>query len=323
MRYETLPGTGLQASVLCMGSTYFGSNTPEPLVFELLDAYADLGGNFIDTARMYGDFSRDIPGLSEACIGRWMKARGNRQQIVLATKGGHPPLRHMDQARLDRNALTYDLTESLRALQTDHIDLYWLHRDDPDRPVADILETLNGFVRAGYVRAFGASNWKPERIYEANRWAAGHGLMGFVANEPQWSLARQDEVEDPTLVQMDSALYRFHCESGLTCVPFSSQAKGFYIKLSQLGAEGLSDKARRRYLTEHNLAIYRVLEQLTQETGLSVGALALAYLTSQPFPVFPIVGVSQTRQVAALAEAGEARLSPEALEQLMALTGLR
>jgi aryl-alcohol dehydrogenase-like predicted oxidoreductase len=299
-----------------MGSTGIGFDFSQRQTNEFLDAYAALGGNFIDTARVYGDFAGGVCGISERAIGNWMAARHNRAELVIGTKGGHPLLSSMNVGRLDRESLASDISESLADLMTDHVDIYWLHRDDVSRPVGDILETLNGFIEAGLTRGIGVSNWSPARIREANDYAASHGLTGFAANQPQFSLARQALVEDPTLCQMDSEMYDFHLSSKLACIPYSSQAKGFFIKLSESGVDSLPDKAKRRFLTPDNLAVYERLLALSRETGYSVGALSLAYLTCQPFDTFPIVGVSRLTQIEALREAGDAVIT---VEQAMAL----
>ncbi|MGI6238550.1 MAG: aldo/keto reductase [Christensenellales bacterium] len=314
MRYRDF--LGKQASVIVMGSTGLGFDSSQRQANEFLDAYAALGGNFLDTARVYGDFAGGVGGIAERAIGNWMAARKNRDALIIGTKGGHPALSAMGVGRLDSESLHSDLSESLDALMTDHVELYWLHRDDVSRPVGGIMETLNGFIEDGRVGAIGASNWSPARIRAANDYAKAHDLVGFCANQPQFSLANQVMVEDATLCQMDKEMYDFHRETGLACIPFSSQAKGFFAKLAQGGVNALSEKAKTRFMTAENMAAYDRLVALSRETGHSVGALALAYLTCQPFDVYPIVGVSSVAQVEALREAGDAVIT---VEQAMAL----
>ena len=308
---KTRDFAGRQAAVIALGSSEFGGNCPAEKAFELMDAYVEIGGNFIDTARVYGDFATPKNGESEKVIGRWMALRHNRDRIFLSTKGAHPPLSDMNRGRLSREDVRGDASASLDALGTDHVDVYWLHRDDAARPVGDIMETMQSLIDDGMARSVGVSNWHPARIREANAYAAAHGLTPFCANQPQFSLARQQTVEDPTLVAMDAETYRMHRETNLICVPFSSQAKGFFSKYAELGEEGLPDKAKRRFLCPENLAVYARILEVREQTGLSVGAIALAYLTSQPFPTFPIAGASRVEQVLALAEAGEAAITPE------------
>ena len=312
MRYRDF--LGRKTSVLCLGTVGLGFDFSQKQSNEILDAFVNLGGNFLDTARVYGDFAGGVCGISERAVGNWLAARRNREQIIVGTKGGHPELSAMNVGRLDRENLSDDIRRSLDDLMVDQVDIYWLHRDDVSRPVGEILETLNGFLQAGYTRFIGVSNWTTARIREANAYAAAHGMTGFCANQPQFSLARQEVMTDPTLYQMDREMYEFHVETGMPCVSFSSQAKGFFIKLHD-GAE-ISDGAKRRFDSPGNRAIYARLLALSEETGYSVGALSLAYLTCNRFDIFPIVGVSRLSQVEFLREAGDARIS---LEQAVSL----
>ena len=309
MRYKDFAGR--QVSVIALGCEMFGSARPEALSYEMMDAYVEMGGNFLDTARLYGG------GLSEKTVGKWVSLRHNRDDLVIGTKGGHPPIGRMNEGRLDRAELERDMSESLDALQMEGVDIYWLHRDDEFRPVGDILETLNLFVQRGYTKLLGASNWSAARMAEANAYAAAHGMQGFYADQPQFSLAKQMIVEDPTLVQMDEAHYAFHAENKMPCVSFSSQAKGFYCKLFEGGEASLPDKAKRRFFYPENMAVYERLCKLSAETGYSVGALSLAYLICQTkFDVFPIAGASSIKHIEALREAGDAVLTPEQVEWL-------
>lgn len=308
-----------QVSVLALGASDFGGRYSQAESFDFMDAYAALGGNFIDTAHVYGDFATPKNGESERVIGRWMEQRHNRDQIFLSTKGAHPNLSTMTVGRLSREEIRTDMAESLDCLRTDHVDVYWLHRDDVSRPVGDILETLQSLLDDGSTRMIGVSNWSCARILEANAYAQAHGLTPIQANQPQFSLGRQMIVEDPTLVTMDAETYRMHVQTGMICAPFSSQAKGFFSKLDALGAENLPDKAKRRFLYPENLAVYERLKVVREQTGLSVGALALAWLTSQPFPVFPLCGASNLSQITDLKEAGDAVITLEQREFLRSM----
>lgn len=314
MRYRAFGSR--QVSVLALGSADFGGRYPAETSFDFMDAYVEIGGNFIDTAHVYGDFATPKNGESEKVIGLWMEQRRNRDQIFLSTKGAHPRLNTMTVGRLSRDEIRTDMAESLDALRTDHVDVYWLHRDDVSRPVGDIMETMQSLLDDGMTRMIGVSNWSAARIREANAYAAAHNLTPIQANQPQFSLGRQMIVEDPTLVTMDAETYRLHVETGLICAPFSSQAKGFFTKLDQLGPDGLPDKAKRRFLYPENTEVYERLKALREQTGLSVGALALAWLTSQPFPVFPLCGASSLAQIAALKEAGDAVITPQQRDYL-------
>ena len=306
-------------SVIGLGSSEFGGRCEESRAWDLMDAYVSLGGNFFDTARVYGDFKTPKNGESEKVIGRWMAVHRCRDQIFLSTKGGHPPLSDMNKSRLSREEIRSDLSESLTDLQTDHVEIYWLHRDDPSRPVGDILETLQGIVEDGGARMTGVSNWRPARIREANEYARAHGLTPIFANQPQFSLARPIRLSDPTLAVMDGETWRMHRETGMTCCCFTSQAQGFFSKLEAMGEESLPQSLRDAYLCPENLKIFDRVRSLQKETGLSVGAISLAYLTCQPFPAFALAGASRLEHVLALREAGDATLSPEQREFLRAV----
>ena len=317
MRYAEF--CGRETAVIALGTMDFGGKIEESRAREFMDAYVELGGNFIDTARIYGDFVRGIQGGSEQVIGRWMEDRRCREQIVLGTKGGHPDPAAMHTGRLSRGEILDDMQRSLDNLRTDCVDVYWLHRDDPSRPVEDILESLTDLVERGMTRFVGVSNWRAERIVDANASAARHGLVKLYANQPQFSLARQVVVEDDTLCQMDGETYAMHVRENLPCVCFSSQAKGFLSKLAQGGEAILPDKARRRYLCEENLGVFERCRALSAQTGYSINTLALAWLTSQPFPTFPIAGVSRMEHIEALREAGDAILTADQRDSLRRL----
>ncbi len=309
MRY--IDFCGKETAVIALGTMDFGGRIPETQAREFMDAYAEISGNFIDTARIYGDFARRIQGGSEQVIGRWMEDRHNRAKLVIGTKGGHPDPANMHAGRLRREDILSDMQRSLDNLRTNCVDVYWLHRDDRSRPVQDIMESLTELTERGFTRFVGVSNWREDRILEANACAEAHGLVKLYANQPQFSLARQVIVEDDTLCQMDKGMYAMHLEQQMPCVPFSSQAKGYLSKLAQGGEGILPDKAKRRYHCDENLAVYQRVQALSQQTGLSVSALALAYLTSQPFPTLPIAGVSKMEHFTALREAADAILTAE------------
>ncbi len=309
MRYVDF--CGRNTSAIALGTMDFGGKIDAVRAFDYMDAYRDIGGNFIDTARMYGDFTANIWGGSEEVIGRWMEARNCRDQIVLSTKGAHPKQKGI--GRLGRDDIMDDMQRSLEALKCGCVDIYWMHRDDEDRPVRDILETLTELCEKGYTRYIGVSNWKTERITEANACAEKHGLVKIYANQPQFSLAPQYLVEDPTLCQMDGNMYAMHMRNMLPCVAFSSQSKGYLAKMAADGEGALNDKVKRRFHTPENMQLLERVKAVSEETGLSVAAVSLAWLTTQPFPTFPIAGVSKPEHFGAIKEAADAILTEKQL----------
>lgn len=318
MRMLTLPQTDLRVSQICLGTAELGLKVDEEQSFRLLDACVSAGGNFLDTAHCYSDWAPGESSRSEKLMGRWMKSRGNRGRLVLATKGGID-FRAPGGARisLSAEALDREIKQSLAFLQTDRIDLYWLHRDEPSRSVGEILLALHRHMAAGRIGHIGCSNWRPSRIAEANAWAAANGLRPFVANQVEWSLARTLKPETPldgSLPFMDAEAMDFHRRSGMTALAFSAQARGFYSLLDRLGEAGLPEHLRRHYLNDANLAACRRLKELSASTGATVAALSLAYISWQPqFTGVPIIFTSRLEHLAESLGAADLRLTPQQL----------
>jgi aryl-alcohol dehydrogenase-like predicted oxidoreductase len=167
MKYVTIPNSELRVSQICLGSAEFGATMAPKDSFALLDAFIAAGGNFIDTAHVYSDWIPNTKSTSEKLIGEWLRKSGMREDVLIATKGAHPRLTSMNVSRLSKDDIETDVHESLEYLQTETIDLYWLHRDDVSIPVGEIIEALNEQVWLGNIRYFGCSNWTFSRIQEA------------------------------------------------------------------------------------------------------------------------------------------------------------
>lgn len=228
MRYKNIPGTELTPSVICLGTSNFGEAVSHDISIELMDRFLDRGGNFLDTAKVYSDWLPGERSRSEKLIGQWLRSRNNRSRIVLATKGAHPELETMHIPRLSREDIKNDVEQSLRHLQTNYIDLYWLHRDDPQRQVEDIIVTMNILVQQGKIRYFGCSNWRSERIEAAQHYAVKIGMQGFAASQTKWSLASYSPGNDPTTVTLDENELAYHERTGMPAIPYNSQASGFF-----------------------------------------------------------------------------------------------
>lgn len=301
MQYCVLPGTELSVSRIALGTDVYGTQVAEEDAYLLLDQYKDMGGTVIDTAHIYADWLSEEKHLSEKTIGKWLRRSGKRSELVIATKGGHPPLGQMHVSRLSRTELEQDVQESLYCLGVDTIDLYWLHRDDPRVPVGEILETLQDIARTGKIRYYGASNWSATRLAEAEAYAKQHGMRGFVASQIKWSLARSNPgaVGDETLVEMDAKQHEWYRASSLPVFAFASQAKGFFSKLREKEGEIAwpPGKAGCRYGNERNLAVWRSLQALEQQSGESIAALVLAWLLQQDILTIPIVGCKTKQQL--------------------------
>lgn len=316
MKLTTLPRTSLQVSSLCLGTADFGAGVSEELSFRLLDQFAEAGGNFLDTAAIYADWTPAGKGSSERMLGKWVRTRGNRKDIVLATKGGHPELKSMTFPRLKRPNVHADLNDSLRNFNVETIDLYYLHRDNPNQPVEEILDYLEGFVSAGKIRYYAFSNWTLDRAEEARQVAGENGYRGFIANQPLWSLAQPDMTKtDSTLVAMDEPTREWHTAHGIAAIPYSSQANGYFSKLAD-DETRISAGQRKMYDSELNHHRFEVLQSIRQQTGLSVTQVVLGYLLGQPFPVVPVVGCKTEAHLSDSLSAAEVHLTTEQVQAL-------
>ena len=319
MKTIPIPNTNLTPSALCLGTSNFGATIAQADAFTLLDAFVDLGGNFLDTAEVYANWLPELPrSISERTLGAWLTQRGNRDRMFIGTKGAHPDLATMHISRLAPADILHDLHGSLERLQTDVIDLYWLHRDDESRPVGEIIETLAAEVKAGKIRAFGCSNWRTARMQEAWSYATQQGLPGFVANQPLWSLAQPNPAAFgmPGLAGMDAQMFAFHQQSRWAVIPYTSQARGFFSKLVAHGEAGLKEGERKAYLNETNRQRAARAAALAQHHGVTVAQIALAYLINQPIPTIPVIGCHTLAQLADSMGAATVTLTPAELREL-------
>ena len=315
----TLNQTDLEVSELCYGTNMLGWLIDQEKSNAILDRYVELGGNFIDTARSYGDWAPDAPkGASERAVGGWLKTR-SRDGLVIATKGGFMDLRAGDwRNRVTPEDITQDLGESLDHLGIDTIDLYWLHADNPEAPVQPIIDTLLGHQEAGRIRYFGASNWGAARIEEANAYARSLGKQGFVASETFWGLA----VPDAAAAAQQGYVHYYEGEyealhaSGLPIVAYSAQSGGYFTKLANGGEDAVPEALKVRYNNPANAARFKAAQALAEKRGVSINEVVLAYLLSQPNQTIAIFGGSSPEQVSDSMKAASLKLTAEELAQL-------
>lgn len=292
MLYGTVEGITKRVSRLVLGTMIINTRERDRS-FELLDAAAECGINTLDSAHGYAG------GDSERAIGLWMQARGNREKTVVITKGAHP---NQDRKRVTPYDIAADLHDSLVRLKTDYIDLYFLHRDDPDLPVGPIVEALNEHACAGKIRAFGGSNWRHERIQAANDYARTHGLKPFVINSPNYGLAEQ--VQDPwgpgcvTLSgPSEKSAREWHRTNHMPIFAYSSLGRGFFsgritrANFEQQKAE-IDGACLRAYCHEVNFKRLDRAEALAREKGVTVSQIALAFILNQSLNVFALVGAA-------------------------------
>lgn len=316
----TLANTDLSVSTLCYGTNMLGWLLDQDKSNAILDKFAELGGNFIDTARSYGDWSPDAPkGSSERAVGAWLKGK-KREDFVIATKGGHFDMRAGDyRNRVNAKDVESDLNESLGHLGVDTIDLYWLHMDNPETPVAELIDFLNAARDAGKIRWFGASNWTDARVLEANAYAKANGKVGFVAVEPFWGLAKPNEAN---ATQQGYQLYfEDHGgklkDAGLAIIPYCGQSRGYFGMLEK-GEDAVSDALKSFYDNPANKARFAAAQKVAQRHGATVSEVTLAYLMNQPGQVIPIIGASSPARIEESVRAANVKLSAAELAELAA-----
>lgn len=273
MKYGNVAGIESGISNIVMGTLFASELDTAAPVF---DYFIEQGGNCFDTARHYG--------VAELVFGEWMKNRGVRDQTIVITKGAHTP-------NCNPETVTKELEESLERLQTDFIDIYFLHRDNPDVPVGEFVDVLNEHKNAGRLGVFGGSNWSPERMDEANDYAAQNGLAGFSVLSNHMSLARMVEAPWPgCLAASDADSRAWLAERKIPLFPWSSQARGFFVDGRADPADLSDPELVRCFYSEDNFERLARTRQLAEKHGVSTISVALAYVLRQPSPTFPIIG---------------------------------
>lgn len=249
-------------------------------VKELLDGYLNSGGNIIDTAHQYQG--------SEEALGKWLETDNNREKVYVLTKGAH----HDDGEagkRVNPDAITKDLMESLERLKTDYVDFYALHRDDTNVEVGPIMEVLNEHIKNGRIHSIGVSNWSWQRIDQANRYAIENDLIGFSFNSPSFSLARSNEPRWEGCVSADESTLKWHKATQTPLLAWSSQASGFFS--GNFSPEDHTDKEMVRvYYNEKNWERYKRAKKIAVDNNMSTIQIALSYVLNQPFPTFALIG---------------------------------
>ena len=315
-----LANTDLEVSRLCYGTNMLGWMIDQDGSDAILDRFAQLGGNFIDTARSYGDWMPDAPvGASERAVGSWLKTK-NRGDFVIATKGGFFDLRVGDyRNRCTPDDIAQDLEQSLEHLGVDTIDLYFLHMDNEEQPVEVLIDALAGHREAGRIRHYAASNWSAERIAAANAYAASAGKPGFAASETFWGLA----VPDVAAAAKQGYQHYYEGEyealhaAGLPIIAYAAQSGGYFTKLAK-GPDAVGEQLAARYANPANEKRFAAAKRLAEKLGVTINEIALAYLLNQPHQTVPIFGGSSPEQVSESVKAAKLTLSPEELAELRA-----
>ncbi len=305
-----IPRTDLDVFGLCLGGNVFGWTADRAESFAVLDAYAAAGGNFVDTADVY--MSRapgNSGGESETIIGEWVAARGNRDDVVLATKVGK--LAGLEDLRPETIHRAAD--DSLRRLGFEAIDLYYAHFDDLDTPPAETLGAFGELIEAGKVRHIAASNYSAARLAEALELAGREGLPRYVALQPHYNLMERDyETEQRPVCERED----------IACFPYFSLARGFLTGKYRRGGEQVDSPraaGAAAYLDQRGEAMLAALDEIAAAHGVEPAAVAIAWLREQPTVTAPIASARNTDQLAPLLASVELDLSGDELARLSAI----
>jgi aryl-alcohol dehydrogenase-like predicted oxidoreductase len=310
MEYAHLDGIPARLSRIVQGSVMVSSDDQDA-ANALLDAVYEHGGRTFDTAHGYGE------GKAERAIGAWIASRGVRDDIVILGKGAHP---YDGRVRVTPEDITSDLNESLERMGVDVIDLYVLHRDNPDVPVGPIVEILNEHQRAGQIRQFGGSNWTTARIGEANQYAAERGLHPFTVSSPNYSLARQAVPPWEGCISISGepgeSERAWYIAQGMPVFPWSSLAGGFFSgRFTRHNLDtftGYFDVlAVKSYGFEENFRRLDRVKEIAARYDASIPQVAMAWVLDGPMNTFPIVGSRTGDEFAANAAALDLKLAPQ------------
>lgn len=310
MKTRTLGNSGLEVGPLAFGGNVFGWTIDESTSFRLLDAFVAAGFNLIDTADVY---SKWVPGNqggeSETIIGRWLKRSGKRGQVVLATKVGMEM--GPEKKGLSRPYILRAVEDSLRRLQTDRIDLYQAHQDDPETALEETLGAFGDLIRQGKVRAIGASNYSAERLAEALRVSKEGGLPSYQCLQPQYNLVERAGFEE--------GLAPLCREAGLGVIPYYSLASGFLTGKYRSDAD-LAKSARgqkvKSYLNERGFRILKALDEVAGRYSSTPARVAIAWLLARPGVTAPIASATSVEQLDELIDATRLELDGPAVELL-------
>jgi aryl-alcohol dehydrogenase-like predicted oxidoreductase len=310
MEKRKLGNSGLEVAPLAFGGNVFGWTTDEPTSFALLDAFVDAGFNMIDTADIYSTWVEGHKGgESETILGKWLQHSGKRAKVVIASKVGKemgPNLQGLSKAYIMQA-----VEASLRRLQTDYIDLYQSHADDPDTPLEETLEAYDQLIKQGKIRAIGASNYSAERLAQSLEVSEQAGYPRYESLQPLFNLYDREDYE--------KELEPLCREKGLGVISFFSLASGFLTGKYRSTAD-LSNRARgsfvEKYLNERGFRIIEALDEVAQEHNMTPAQVAIAWLIAHPSITAPIASATNLEQLNELIEATTIELNPTVIARL-------
>ena len=309
MDKRPLGQTGLSTYPLCLGGNVFGWTADKATSFDLLDAFVDEGFDLIDTAEAYSTWAPGHQGgESEAVIGEWLASRGRRDRVHVVTKVGMPMPGGRDGLSAGRIAEAVE--GSLQRLRTDHVDVYLSHKDDPATPLEETMEAFDRLIRAGKVRAVGASNYSAGRLAEANGIAVDKGLARYEVMQPEYNLLEREFEDD---------LEPYCSGQGIGVITYFSLAAGF-LSGKYRSAEDARGKAREgrvsKYLNDEGFGMVRALEEVAEAHRATPAQVALAWVMAKPGVVAAIASATSLDQLRDLTAAARLSLTPDDLSRL-------
>lgn len=305
--------TGLFVAPICLGGNVFGWTIDEPTSFKVLDAYVAGGGDFIDSADVYARWAPgNNGGESETVLGNWMQERGNRDKVIVATKGGSPMGDSSQLKGLSRRRIIAAVDASLKRLKTDYIDLYQSHQDDRNTPFEETLRAYSDLIQAGKIRYIGASNYSAWRLTRALWESERHNFPRYETIQPPYHLLNRADYE--------RELEPMCQELGVGVITYSSLASGFLTgKYRRAGALPDSQRAggvQQRFMTDRGFAILDAVEGVARSHNATPTQIALAWILSRPGMTAPIASATSVEQVNELLGAAEISLSTDDITAL-------
>ena len=310
MEKRKLGSAGPEVPMICLGGNVFGWTVPEAEAFRLLDAALDAGLNFVDTADVYSSWAAgNKGGESESILGKWFARSDKRKDVILATKVGL----EMGEGKKGLKAayIRQAVEDSLQRLQTDYIDLYQAHKDDPETPLQETLAAFDALVKQGKVRFIGASNYSGARLAEALETSRKHGLASYISLQPHYNLMERSAFETELLPVVEK--YQ------IGAIPYYSLAGGFLTGKyrSQKDTEkAVRGATVRKYLSERGFGVVAALDEVAHAHGSTPARVALAWLLARPGITAPIASATNEKQLADLAAATTLRLDAESIQKL-------
>ena len=312
MQLRKIGNTDLQAAPLAFGGNVFGWTADEKMSFQLLDKFVDSGFNLIDTADVYSVWQEGSNGgESETIIGKWLKQSGKRDKVLIATKCGMKMARDLGCESLSKDYILSSVDKSLKRLQIETIDLYQAHNDDPNTPLEETMEAFDSLIKAGKVRAVGASNYKAERLKEAPEVSARMNVARYECLQPEYNIYDRADYE--------TELEPFCVKEELGVISYFSLARGFLSgKYRQESDRSQSPRGAgvKKYMNDRGFQIIDTLEEIAAEHKSNCAQIAIAWLVHRPSITAPIASATKMEQLDDLIAAAQIELSDENIKRL-------